>query len=278
MLIGYIDESGSAKSHLFTLSCLIGHTRTWLWVEWAWLNCLEKKNKQLKAGRRKELSRFHAADCSSRLGEFKGWAVDEQKEFMSCLIRVFQRHPLAIISYTLDLRDLAAEFSEAKKNPRGLAHIFLLTHQMKYIADKILSDSRFIEEQIELVHDRSTYGAILLEAFNHMKNDATFIGREKFLTLSSKTWKDCILLQLADLLAYENFKIIERELAGQPRRKSMERILNLDSFGGRGVKLQRAGIREIKRKLDEESKQVLFANARIGSTDRGHQKRPSFPR
>jgi hypothetical protein len=44
----------------------------------------------------------------------------------------------------------------------------------------------------------------------------------------------------------------------------MKLILDLDSFGGRSVKLQKAGgIKEIKEKLDEESKRILFKNARM---------------
>jgi hypothetical protein len=39
---------------------------------------------------------------------------------------------MVIISYTLDLRDLVAEFPEAKKNPK----------QVKYIAEKVLADKR----------------------------------------------------------------------------------------------------------------------------------------
>jgi len=263
MLKGYMDDSGSAKSNLFTLSCLIGHTSTWLYVEWAWLNCIEKKNRQLRAEGRRELSRFHAADCSSLVGEFKGWTVTEQVEFMAGLIKVFRRHPLAVISYTLDLRDLIAELPESEANPRGLAHVLLLTHIMKFIAEKILSDRRYTDEEITLVHDRSDCDAVLLEAFDHMRNDKTFVRREQFAGISAQRWKDCIPLQLADFLAYENFKVIERESAGHPRRRSMELILELDSFGGRGAKLQRAGIREIKGKLDDESKEILFRNARI---------------
>jgi hypothetical protein len=70
--------------------------------------------------------------------------------FMSCLIKVFQSYPLVIISYTLDIRDLIAEFPEAKGDPYGLAHVFLLTHIMKYIAEKILSDPRYIKDRKRL--------------------------------------------------------------------------------------------------------------------------------
>ena len=58
---------------------------------------------------------------------------------------------------------MIAEFPEAKDNPRGLAHVLLLTHIMKYIAATILSDPRYRDEEIMLVHDRSEYDAILGE-------------------------------------------------------------------------------------------------------------------
>jgi hypothetical protein len=277
MLKGYIDDSGSAKSNLFTLSCLVGHTSMWPWIELAWTNCIDEKNKLLRAEGRKELTRFHAADCSSRLGDFKGWTVPEQIEFMSGLIRVFERHPLVMISFTLDLGDLIAEFPEVKEDPRGLAHVLLITHIMKYIADKVLVDPKYRDEQITLIHERSDYDSVILEAFNHVKNDKALIRREQFEAISSGGWEKCVPLQLADFIAYENFKITERESVNRPRRRSMELVLDLDSIGGRGAKLQRAGFQDIRERLDAESKQILFKNARIQPKQKGNGKAPEAP-
>jgi len=274
-LIGYIDESGSAESHLFTLSCLVGWGGMWQWIEWAWLNCLEKKNKQLKAQGRKELSRYHASDCSFRHNEFEDWTVPEQIEFTEQLIKVFRDHPLVIVSYTLDIQDLLAEFPEAKKDPYGLAHVLLLDHIMKYIAEKILTDSRYVKDSIALIHDRSDYDDVLLEAFNHMKNDEAFANRERFTTIAPMGWEDCVPLQPADLIAYGNFKTVERTSAGFKRRKDFDLILDLSSIGGRGVKLQRAAFKEIKGKLDEASKQILLENARIRPA-LGSNKKPAM--
>jgi hypothetical protein len=263
MLIGHMDDSGSVESHLFTLSCLVGHGGMWQWIEWAWLQCLEKKNKQLKAEGRTELSRYHASDCSFRHNEFADWTVPEQIELTEQLIRIFRNHSLVIVSYTLDLRDLVAEFPEAKGDPRALAHVLLLTHIMKYIAEKILNDPRYLKDRIAMIHDRGAYDAVLLEAFNHVKKDETLINHDRFTTISPMGWEDCIPLQPADLIAYGNFKVVERESGGHKRRKDFASILDLNSIGGRGVKIQRAGLREIREKLDEESMQVLFRNARI---------------
>jgi len=260
VLVGYMDDSGSAASHLLTLSCLVGHGGMWQWVEWAWLSVLEKKNKELKAQARTELSRYHASDCSFRYKEFEGWSVAEQIELTDQLIRKVFRHPLVIVSYTLDTRDLVAEFPEAKENFLGLAHILLLNHIVKYIAEKILPDKRYADDRIALIHDRSEYDAILLEAFNHLKSDETLPNRERFTTITSMGWEDCVPLQPADMIAYSNFKTVER---GHKKRKDFELILDLDSIGGRGVFLKRQAFREIREKLDTESKTTLFKNARM---------------
>jgi Protein of unknown function (DUF3800) len=264
LFTGYIDESGSPQSGLFTLSCLVGYGSMWQWVEWAWLNCLEKKNEQLAAQGRQQLSRYHAVYCSRRQKEYKDWSASEQIEFTGWLIKVFQRHPLVTISYTVDLRDLVEEFPEVDDKPYGLAHVLLLNHIMNFISEKLLSDPRYSKDWIALVHDRSDYNTVLSEAFKHMKNDSTFAHRERFTTIEPMGWENCIPLQPADLIAYENFKIVDMANL-KKRRKSMELILDLDSFAGRGVKIERAGIKEIRDKLDEHSKQILFQNARISA-------------
>jgi len=271
MLVGYMDDSGSTESHLLTLSCLVGHGGMWWWIEQAWLNVLEKKNKELRAQGRKELSRYHAADCSFRYKEFEGWTVDEQIELTDQLIRKVFRHPMVIVSYTLDTKDLVAEFPEAKGKPHGLAHIFLLNHIVKYIAEKILTDKRYLHDRIALIHDRSEYGAVLLEAFNHLKNDETLMNRERFTTIAPMGWEDCVPLQPADMIAYSNFKTVER---GHKKRKDFALILDLDSIGGRGVFLKREAFREIRGKLDDDSKKVLFENARIRPVRESGKKSP----
>jgi hypothetical protein len=280
MFIGYIDDSGSTESHLVTLSCLVGYAPTWQKVEQAWLDCLDKKNTQLKRAGRTEMRRYHAADCSQYYGDFKDWKPDEQREFTSCLIKVFQDYPLAVSSYTLNLKDLIAEFPEAKDDSYGataLAQIILFTHIVVFIADKVLSDPRYVDDQITLIHDRSDYNAVLAEAFKHLKNDESFIHRDRFTTISPMGWETCVPLQPADLIAYENFKIVEREAAGVKRRKSMELILNLDSFAGRGVKLKPEAFKEIRRKHTDESVRILFENARIRPSQQTNNKVAKHP-
>jgi hypothetical protein len=261
VLVGHIDDSGSAKTHLLTLSCVVGHGGMWWWIEQAWLQVLQKKNAELKIQGRKQLSRYHAADCSNLKKEFADWTIPEQIAFTEQLIdRVFRRHPMWITSYTLDLRDLVAHFPEAKENPYGLAHVLLLHHIMKFIADTVLADKRYIEDRILLIHDRSDYDAVLLDAFNQMKKDEKLVNHERFTAIVPMGWEDCVPLQPADLLAYGNFRTVA---AGHRMRKDLRLIVDLDSFGGRGVFLTKEAFKEIRGKQDEESLKALFEIARI---------------
>jgi hypothetical protein len=55
------------------------------------------------------------------------------------------------------------------------------------------------------------------------------------------------------------------------QRKDFELILDLDSIGGRGVFLKRQAFRDIREKIDPESKRILFKNARI--SPRKHRRK-----
>ncbi len=263
MFTGYIDDSGSEQSHLLTLSCLVGHGSQTFWFEIEWNRCLEKKSKELKAQGRQTISRYHAKDCSSRVREFGGWTVEEQIQFTTCLLRVFRLYPLAVASYTLNLQDLVLEFPEAKDNPRPLAHVLLLNHVVRFLAESLLSLEKYSSDRLALVHDRGAYNGVLAEAFRHLQEDETLLNRERLVSITSLGWEDCVMLQPADLVAYENFKAAERETAAHKRRKTLELLLDLKSFNGRGVLLKREAFADIRRKLDDHSKKMLFKNARI---------------
>jgi hypothetical protein len=263
MFHGFIDESGSSQSRLITLSCLAGDWSQWFYFEIDWEKALAKKNKQLKAQGRKEISRFHATYWSTSTGEFKGWSKEEREEFGSHLILIIKRYPLVVCSYSLNTTDLTEVFPEAHNRSHELAHILLLTHIMKYLANKVLGDKRWPSERIALIHDDSTYNSILREAFNHVKADESLEHKDQFTTIEPKTWRECMFLQPADFLAYENYKAVERESAGNPRRVPLRLILEAKTFAGINVKLLKPAFEDIRTKLDPESLRILFQNARI---------------
>jgi hypothetical protein len=100
--------------------------------------------------------------------------------------------------------------------------------------------------RLVLFHDRGPHDSILLEAFNRALADGTFAGREMFSTIAPLSSVECIPLQAADLLAYENYKDSERVLKGRRRRKTLELFLEMSSFGGRARTFNPAAIRMLR--------------------------------
>jgi hypothetical protein len=78
---------------------------------------LRDKNQSLREQGRQQLSRYHAADCSSRKGEFKGWTVKEQVEFAKRLIAIFKKHFVNVIAYSMPLDEFVRVFPECKDDP-----------------------------------------------------------------------------------------------------------------------------------------------------------------
>ncbi|HEY2117682.1 MAG TPA: DUF3800 domain-containing protein [Candidatus Acidoferrum sp.] len=271
MLIGHIDDSGDDKTRLFTLSCLVTSGGIWGRFEHDWKHCLKKKNKELKKQGRKQISRFHATDFNFSYGDFIGWDSSERKDFSERLIKIFAEYNVAIFSYTISLRELQEVIPESAKNPVGLAHILCLNKIMIEIGSTIFAQRNYAKEKLIFLHDRGNYDAVLLEAFHFMKDDKLFEFRDHFVSIAPMCWKDCILLQPADMIAYENFKIIERKEGGHASRTSMDLILNLESIGGVGKKITKVGLEYINGKLGEEARQILYENARIRQFSKGYR-------
>ncbi len=122
ILHGYMDESGNSR--FFTLSCLLARPKDWMWIESSWKKALRRKNEELKKAGRQQISRFHAADCSSRVGEFKGWRIEEQIEFVKRLLAIFRNYMTSVVAYTVPIEDFKAVFHEHQEDAIGLAPIF----------------------------------------------------------------------------------------------------------------------------------------------------------
>ncbi|MGA8873405.1 MAG: DUF3800 domain-containing protein [Candidatus Acidiferrales bacterium] len=263
MFYGYIDESGDNKTQLRTLSCLAGHWSYLFWFENDWTKILEKKNRQLKAEGRQELSRFHATYWSTKREEFTGWSDDEKIAFIDEFIALFLRYPVAVSSETLNKKDLIEVFPEAMDRVEELAHSLLLIFIVLFFDSKVLGDKRYLTDRIAFIHDESPYRSVLRDTFEGLKNDLGVKNRDRLVSIKAKTWREEILLQAADLIAYENFKVIERQSAGFDMRKPMKRILLSSNFGGRNAFLTKAALQEFRDKADEPTLKLVFENARI---------------
>jgi hypothetical protein len=265
MFHGYIDESGDEKTNLRTLSCLAGHWSQLFWFQNDWEKILKKKNEELKAQGRQAVSRFHATYWSTKNGEFEGWSDEEKIEFIDKFIALFYRYPVVGSSETLSKQDLVQVFPEAQEQDRveQLAHAFLLMFIVMYFDSTLLSDKRYATDRIAFIHDETLYKGVLRDTFKGMQNDIGVKNRDRLVSIEFKGWKEEVLLQAADLLAYENFKVIERQKVGADMRKPMKRILLSSKFAGRNEQLTKAALQEFRDNADKPTLDLVFKYARI---------------
>lgn len=231
-----------------------------------WVKVLDQKNEQLKKEGRPPISRYHAADCSSLHGEFEGWTVDEQIEFSLKLFAVFAAHPVHIHSFDMPLQLLVQEIPETASNPSGFAYVILLAMLMDQIGQTTLS--LYPSDVISLHHDHCDYDGALADAFAQVLVEPPFKYKDRFTSITPEYWQHCVLLQPADMIAYENFKDGMRKHypEGRKRRKSLDAIIDLDAVSGRASGIGVTGIRELKDiidRLDKKTRNHMFKLARI---------------
>jgi len=257
---GYIDES--YDSDIFTLSCAMSDVKGWQGIESAWKKCLVAKNKELKKAGRQQISRYHAADCSSLVNEFAGWSVPEQIAFSKELMAIFNRGKnwINVIAYSMPLAAFKAEFPECSDDPLPACYS-LLKMIMLEIADQFAAGKKKYGKikpvDVFLFYERCSYGGVLLNSFNHAKDDQTFAEREQFRTIAPLSWETCTALQPADLIAYETFKDAQRAFSGRIRRKSLEFLLSTDTFGGRARTFKPDAFKILRQLIDEGKRQRM---------------------
>jgi hypothetical protein len=263
ILRGFIDDSGD--SNTLVLSCLTADGPSWVWMEFDWLASIERKNGSLIASGRTPISRFHAADFSSRQGEFRGWDPNsDQKPFMSELVSIIKRHPLDIVSYTVDLNLLGRQVQYAQANPKRFGHAVLLHYIMRDIANGSLRNNR--DATIGIIHERGTYDAVLHDAYKFLVNDPSFPDRRRFLSFTPMGWEKCVPLQIADLVAYENFKEAQRRSTNRGMRRSLQIILDGENWGGHFKELDESLLAEYAdfiSRLPTEVREAFLATVRV---------------
>jgi hypothetical protein len=213
--------------------------------------CLEEKNASLSALGRTPISRYHSVDINNFRGEFADWDGPERQAFCEKLMKVFSRHEWGYEGYLINLQAMVEELPKTKCDPIGVAYDVLLKFLMAEIGKGILIE--LPNAKMTLFHERCAYDGILLASFNELINDSTFASRKCFTTIAPMGWENCVPLQPADLVAYENFKDGFRSLPNpkpRERRKILEELLSMDSFVPHAKMLTRENIAKLKPLFD----------------------------
>ena len=205
--------------------------------EWDWERCIQEWNQWLRARHRKQLSRYHASDCSNKKNEFKRWSSNERNELTADLIKILQKYLLHTLAYAIDMKKFYKVFpSFRKKAKREVLKLIygMMTKFLVYtLGDEILAG--IPAALVSLVHDGCSYDSAMSSAFNQCLTDPTFKHKQIFSTLCSRKSCECLPLQSADFLSYINFKESHSLLSGRKRSIPLVKLIEGNQFGG-GIK------------------------------------------
>jgi hypothetical protein len=245
LLKGYIDESVSKELRIFTLSALVAQGDEWVPLAEEWQAMLADVNVRLVGSGKKPLRRYHAAECNARSNDFEGWSESEQRELTTALLAIINRHPLKTVSFSVDLCALADVI--AGKDLIGSAYavttLFLVYGLGQWIDEKNINKNEDL--RLTLVHERCDWDEEMLTRFKSLKEDPSFFGGRYLTTIAPLGWEECIPLQLADLMAYENMKDAERRLDSRDPRYTFQKIHENESTGIRNRTIGRDMLRSL---------------------------------
>jgi len=198
----YIDES-IGKYKTFALGCAIAKGTEWTWVNRDWKKCIERKNRELKGAGRHCISRYHASDCESMLGEFQGWDIPEKQAFIAELLEIINKYHIHVVSSTLHKTDLLEVYPEIKEDDAdkesyaGLAWLLF---------PEIVKEAHLLDAHpaVKLVYERGKVTQHMDRTYERWCA-ANFREAEIFDSIEKDSWK-VLPLQVADLIAFEAMK------------------------------------------------------------------------
>ncbi len=149
------------------------------------------------------------------------------------------------VSYSLNLNEMADELPWSADKKMEWAHRLTLNFMMIELGNQIATAEPSVPVKVAFIHDRSPRNGLMLQIFDRLMADPTFSYKKYFLNIAPMGWEDCIPLQAADLMAYENFKESERVVTKRNRRYTLKELLSMGCFSGRSCRFDRAGLRKV---------------------------------
>ncbi len=217
MLTVYGDESHEGeKRKVFAVAGIIGTDEQWDSFDAIWLARTGGKI-------------FHAADCETDKGDFKGIPHDVNLEFVKDLTQILIKSPMKGFATAIDIeacRDLIPHFLETDLYFRCFAPVVLLFARMAHDYNP--------PQQVRFLFDRNDETEFLsiklVEYFASLKKYpfSAFIDDCGFASKKKPG------IQAADLIAREAMKDLDNILhPKRDRRRSMTALLESKKFGFR---------------------------------------------
>jgi hypothetical protein len=227
MMVSYFDESYNQRA--ICVGGWIASDTKWHAISRQWNERLAYENRiSVKRGLQ-PIIRYHAADCSSLQGEFKGWDVKRQVLFVKRLVNVVVSHKPMAFAWGCNLAELTKEFPDADRGYlRRQCYRMCVRQCLEEIG--LAMNEFYTNEKITFFHERGDLFTAAQDAFFDVTSDdgaSRFKHcREYFVTFAPMGWENCTPLQPADMIAYDVFRLCDRRLQGSGGyvRRSLEEI------------------------------------------------------
>jgi hypothetical protein len=223
-MTGYLDDSYNNN----TLVCggWIALDDTWDIVQEKWVARIVYEDRISRKHGLKPLTRYHAATCSSLVGEFEGWTQKRQIRFVKRLVQILTSHkalakPMAF-AWGINFSEVRSQFPESPvSHLRELAYAYCVRHCLFQIGE--VMREIYSHERITFIHDSGSLFRSALNGFEQAKTDPK-VNSGQFVSFAPMDWQDCVLLQAADMVAYDTFKLTNTRLHSNSEaiRKSLE--------------------------------------------------------
>jgi hypothetical protein len=234
-ITGYIDESYDGKDHPddFTLCCAMLSANDWTnVVSPRWRKLFAKINENLERQGRKRITRYKAADCNGSHNEFEGWSRDEKLSLTKQMSEVFDHTELKLtqLAYSVRLSKIHQKIPSVL-DPKSFAYALLFLLIVKGVLE--MMETLHEASTITFIHDRCDFDEVYLAMFNVVLRVADEAQRKKLTTIAPMANENCPPLEVADLIAYENYKHHMNQSEGRTDKRTIDYLLEQQRLGGR---------------------------------------------
>lgn len=204
----YRDESGTHRgAEIVVVAGFISNVDRWVELSAAWLDALKSWG----------IDSFHMTDFENRQNQFRGWSETQRKECLNHLIDLINGHTFNSIGYAVPGKSFDTILSEKARrlcgDAYGLASIGCFTNTARV--------ARTSEDDvwIDYVMESGAKGrGALLYYYGEGRKDPDWRGDTRIHSLEFRDKRDFPPLQAADILAYELYKHLPRQLRGELQR------------------------------------------------------------
>lgn len=236
IITGYIDESYDGKDYPddFTLACIMCSADDRKEISYRWRELFQRVNEDLSLQGRKKITRYKAAECNGSHGEFEGWTGPEKLTLTRQMSEVFDHSELKLtqLAYSVHLSKIHQKIPSVL-DPKAFAYAMLSLLIMK----RVLPMMDFLPEKstITFIHDRCDFDMVYQCVFNYVLKLANDDERKKLTTIAPMANIDCPPLEIADLIAYENYKHHMNRSEGKNIKRTIDYLLEQQRLGGKSL-------------------------------------------